>query len=216
MANIYGNYLQVVTKDTLENQVGLGICMARFASHCGIIDAHPKQRRFQLPLQLSAKCLGGQNQKWPTSGQGGYITPATWGVPTASERGAESEVAHKWARWQGDVAFPPYCGLLRWAYVDGTGGLIWHKSRCFVISTLTRRHQVAPIALAIAATESKLAVRFVFSSVKKAFYDEFQFEWDLDFAHGPWKDNRYSSKTTNAATNGVCVTLSDHTCPYVA
>ena len=29
---------------------------------------------------------GGQNQKWPTSGQGGYITPAAWGVPTASER----------------------------------------------------------------------------------------------------------------------------------
>ena len=42
---------------------------------------------------------GGQNQQWPTSGQGGYITPAAWGVPTASERGAESEVAHKWARW---------------------------------------------------------------------------------------------------------------------
>ena len=30
---------------------------------------------------------------------GGKITPAVWGVPTASERGAESEVAHKWARW---------------------------------------------------------------------------------------------------------------------
>ena len=42
---------------------------------------------------------GGQNQKWPTSGQGGYITPAAWGVPSASERGAESKVAHKWARW---------------------------------------------------------------------------------------------------------------------
>ena len=42
---------------------------------------------------------GGQNQKWPTSGQASYITPAAWGVPTASERGAESEVAHKWARW---------------------------------------------------------------------------------------------------------------------
>ena len=42
---------------------------------------------------------GGQNQKWPTNGQGGYITPAAWGVPTASERGAESEVTHKWARW---------------------------------------------------------------------------------------------------------------------
>ena len=31
--------------------------MARFASHCGIIGAHPKQSRFQLPLQLGAKCL---------------------------------------------------------------------------------------------------------------------------------------------------------------
>ena len=42
---------------------------------------------------------GGQNQRWPTSTQGGYITPAAWGIPTASGRGAESEVAHKWARW---------------------------------------------------------------------------------------------------------------------
>ena len=38
MANMCANYLQVVTKDTLENQVGLGIRVARFASHCGIID----------------------------------------------------------------------------------------------------------------------------------------------------------------------------------
>ena len=42
---------------------------------------------------------GGQNQRWPTSGQGGYITPAAWEVPTASEQGAKSEVARKWARW---------------------------------------------------------------------------------------------------------------------
>ena len=42
---------------------------------------------------------GGQNQMWPTSGQGGYITLAAWGVPTASDRGAELEVAQKWARW---------------------------------------------------------------------------------------------------------------------
>ena len=26
------------------------------------------------------------------------MTPTAWGVPTASERGAELEVAHKWAR----------------------------------------------------------------------------------------------------------------------
>ena len=42
---------------------------------------------------------GGQNQKWPTSGQGGYITPAAWGSPPLQSGGTESEVAHKWARW---------------------------------------------------------------------------------------------------------------------
>ena len=30
---------------------------------------------------------GGQNQKWPTCGQNGYVTPAVSGIPTASERG---------------------------------------------------------------------------------------------------------------------------------
>ena len=44
---------------------------------------------------------GGQNQKWPTCGQSGYVTPAVSGIPTASERRGESEVAHKWAKWLG-------------------------------------------------------------------------------------------------------------------
>ena len=42
---------------------------------------------------------GGQNQKWPTSGQGGYITPAAWVSPPLRSGGTESKVAHKWARW---------------------------------------------------------------------------------------------------------------------
>ena len=42
---------------------------------------------------------GGQNQKWPTCGQGGYVTPAASGIPSASELSAESEVVHLWARW---------------------------------------------------------------------------------------------------------------------
>ena len=42
---------------------------------------------------------GGENQKWRTSGQSGYVTPAVWGIPTASERGEKSEVAHSWAKW---------------------------------------------------------------------------------------------------------------------
>ena len=38
---------------------------------------------------------GGQNQKWPINGQGGYATPAASGIPTASERGAKSEISKK-------------------------------------------------------------------------------------------------------------------------
>ena len=40
-----------------------------------------------------------QNQKWPISGQNGYITPAVSGIPSRLERGAKSEVAHLWAKW---------------------------------------------------------------------------------------------------------------------
>ena len=42
---------------------------------------------------------GGENQKWPTSGQSGHVTPAVSGIPSDAQRGARSEVAHKWARW---------------------------------------------------------------------------------------------------------------------
>ena len=48
--------------------------------------------------QMSPPSKGGWS--YPRrSGPGGYVTPTAWGVPTASERGAESKVAHKWARW---------------------------------------------------------------------------------------------------------------------
>ena len=41
----------------------------------------------------------GRNQKWPTRGPGGYITPVVSGVPNASEPGTKSELAQKWAWW---------------------------------------------------------------------------------------------------------------------
>ena len=66
----------------------------RSGPQMGKVATWPLPHRGSPPLQS-----GGQNQRWPTSGQGGYITPAAWGVPNASERGAKSEVAHKWARW---------------------------------------------------------------------------------------------------------------------
>ena len=60
----------------------------------GKVATSPLPYRGSPPLQS-----GGQNQKWPTSGQSGYLTPAVSGIPTASEWGAKSEVAHKWAKW---------------------------------------------------------------------------------------------------------------------
>ena len=42
---------------------------------------------------------GGPNQKWPTCGRIGYITPAVGVVPNASERETKSEVAHMSVYW---------------------------------------------------------------------------------------------------------------------
>ena len=66
----------------------------RSGPQVGKVATSPLQCRGSPPLQS-----GGQNQKWPTSGQSGYLTPAVSGIPTAAERGAKSEVAHKWAKW---------------------------------------------------------------------------------------------------------------------
>ena len=74
----------------------------RFRARCKIKSGPQVGKVATLPLPpwgSPALQSGGKNQKWPTSGQGGYITPAAWGVRSASERGAKSEVAHKWARW---------------------------------------------------------------------------------------------------------------------
>ena len=66
----------------------------RSGPQVGKLATSPLPYRGAPPLQS-----GGQNQKWPTSGQIGYLTPAVSVIPSASERGAKSEVAHKWARW---------------------------------------------------------------------------------------------------------------------
>ena len=66
----------------------------RSGPQVGKVATSPLPPRGSPPLQS-----GGQNQKWPIHGQGGYITPAASGINTASKRGAKSEVAHKWARW---------------------------------------------------------------------------------------------------------------------
>ena len=60
----------------------------------GKVATSPLPSRGSPPLQS-----GGQNQKWPKCGQGGYVTPAVSGIPSASKRGTKSKVAHLWARW---------------------------------------------------------------------------------------------------------------------
>ena len=59
--------------------------------------------RVSPPLQS-----GGQTQKWPINGQDGYITPAAWEIPTASKRGAKSEVA---INGQGGYITPATSGI---------------------------------------------------------------------------------------------------------
>ena len=54
----------------------------RSGPQVGKVATSPLPYRGSPPLQS-----GGQNQKWPTSGQNGYLTPAVSGIPTASERG---------------------------------------------------------------------------------------------------------------------------------
>ena len=66
----------------------------RSGPQVGKVATSPLPSRGSPPLQT-----GGQNQKWPTCGQSRYVTPAVSGIPTASERGGKSEVAHKWAKW---------------------------------------------------------------------------------------------------------------------
>ena len=60
----------------------------------GKVATSPLPSRGSPPLHS-----GGQNQKWPTCGQSGYLTPAISGIPTTSQRGAKSEMAHLWAKW---------------------------------------------------------------------------------------------------------------------
>ena len=52
-------------------------------------------------VQWGTRCLGHRGAASIHICKGGWVqdAPAAWGFPTASERGAESEVAHKWARW---------------------------------------------------------------------------------------------------------------------
>ena len=59
----------------------------------GKVATSPLPSQGSPPLQS-----GGQNQKWSTCGQSGYATPTISGIPTAAERGGESEVAHLWAK----------------------------------------------------------------------------------------------------------------------
>ena len=54
----------------------------------GKVATSPLPPRGSPPLQS-----GGQNQKWPINGQGGYIIPAASGIPTASEQGGQNQ---KW------------------------------------------------------------------------------------------------------------------------
>ena len=93
VAHKWANWLPHPCRIGEPHRLGAG-GKIRSGPQVGKLATSPLPYRGAPPLQS-----GGQNQKWPTSGQIGYLTPAVSGSPTASERGAKSEVAHKWANW---------------------------------------------------------------------------------------------------------------------
>ena len=66
----------------------------RNGPEAGKVATSPVPSRASPPLQSGEK-----NQKCPTYGLSGYVTPAVSGSPTAAERGEKTEVAHLWAKW---------------------------------------------------------------------------------------------------------------------
>ena len=64
----------------------------RSGTHMGNVATSPLPSLGSQPLQTR-----GQNQKWPSFGQRGYVTPAVSGIPTTSDRGPKSEEVHLWA-----------------------------------------------------------------------------------------------------------------------
>ena len=78
--------------------------------------------RASPPLQS-----GGQNQKWPTYGQGNSVTPTASRIPSALERGAKSEVAHLWARWLHNSLPPRGFPLLQSAGAESEVAHLWAR-----------------------------------------------------------------------------------------
>ena len=88
----------------------------------GKVATSPLPSRGSPPLRSA----GGGNQKWPTSGQSGYVTPAVSGIATAAERGGgNSEVAHLWAKW---LCHPCRLGDAHRCRAGGGGNEKWPTS----------------------------------------------------------------------------------------
>ena len=105
----------------------------RSGPQVGKVATSPLPYRVSPPLQS-----GGQNQKPPTSGQNGYLTPAVSGIPTAAEPGAKSEVAHKWAKWL------PYPCRIGYAHRCRAGGKIRSGPQVGKVATSPLPYRVSP------------------------------------------------------------------------
>ena len=93
MAHLWAKWLRHPCRleDPHRCRAGWGI---RSGPLVGKVVTSPLPPRGCPPLQS-----GRGNQKCPTCGQCGYVTRAISGIPTAAERGGESEVVHLWAMW---------------------------------------------------------------------------------------------------------------------
>ena len=95
-----GAKLEVAHKSVYVTPAGIPSASERGAKS-EVAHLWAKWLRYPCRLGDSTSPLqsGGQNQKWPTCEQNGYVIFAVSGIPTASERGAKSAVAHLWGKW---------------------------------------------------------------------------------------------------------------------
>ena len=65
------------------------------------------------------------NQKWPTIGPSGDITPAVWGIPNTSKRGVKMRIHREGALWLHNPCHP---GVPN-ASTQGTKSEVAHSGR---------------------------------------------------------------------------------------
>ena len=71
-------------------------------------------------------------------------------------------------------------GIPPWCWLDGTGRVIWQRTRVLLLGGLTANHTTAVFVFSLAEREKKQALHFTLQTAKNAMETRFPgFKWDL-------------------------------------